>query len=134
FSGPFPTEVISTLLGVPDGDRRQLREWTGLALDRDPDTPTIPARALEASLNQMRYWYGLLGDLRRQPNDGLMCALIEAELETHDGPTRLSDGEIVVFSSLLGAAGNETTTKLLASAAVTFASHPAEYGKVLADP
>src|SRR4029077_8536111 len=44
------------------------------------------------------------------------------------------DGEIVGFCSLLGAAGNETTTKLLASAAVTFASHPAEYGKVLADP
>ncbi len=134
FSGPFPMEVISTLLGVPDADRRQLREWTDLALDRDPDTPAIPARALEASLNQMRYWYELLGDLRRQPNDGLMCALFEAEIETDDGPTRLSDGEIIGFCTLLGAAGNETTTKLLASAAVTFARHPVEYAKVLADP
>ena len=56
FSTPLPMEVIFTLLGVPDADRRQLREWTDLALERDPDTPAIPARALEASLLQMRYW------------------------------------------------------------------------------
>ena len=134
FSTPFPMEVIFTLLGVPHADRRQLREWMDMALDRDPDTPALPPRAVEASLNQMRYWYGLLGDLRRQPNDGLMCALFEAELETDGGTTRLSDGEIIGFCSLLGAAGNETTTKLLANAAVLFARHPSEYRKVLDDP
>ena len=134
FSMPLPMEVIFTLLGVPEADRRQLREWMDLALDRDPDTPTIPPRALEASLHQMRYWYELLGELRRRPNDGLMCALFEAEVETDDGPTRLTDGEIVGFCSLLGGAGNETTTKLLANAAVLFARHPGEYRKVLADP
>src|SRR5207244_3900441 len=80
--------------------------------------------ALEASLHQMRYLYELLGDLRRRPRDGLVCGLLEAELETDGGTTRLSDGEIVGFCSLLGAAGNETTTKLLANAAVLFARHP----------
>ena len=134
FSAPLPMEVIFTLLGVPDGDRHQLREWMDLALDRDPDTPTIPPRALEASLNIMRYWFGLMGELRRRPNDGLMCALFEAELETDEGTTRLTDGEIIGFCSLLGGAGNETTTKLLANAAVLFTRHPAEYGKILADP
>ena len=134
FSTPLPMDVIFTLLGVPEADRRQLREWMDLALDRDPDTPTIPARALEASLHQMRYWYELLGELRRRPTDGLMCALLEAELETDDGPTRLTDGEIVGFCSLLGGAGNETTTKLLANAAVLFARHPLEYRKVLENP
>ena len=134
FSMPLPMEVIFTLLGVPEADRRQLREWMDLALDRDPDTPTIPPRALEASLHQMRYWYELLGELRRRPNDGLMCALFEAEVETDDGPTRLTDGEIVGFCSLLGAAGNETVTKLLANACVLFARHPGEYDKIRTDP
>jgi cytochrome P450 len=133
-SAPLPMDVIFTLLGVPEGDRHQLREWTDVALDRDPDSPAIPPRALEASLNQMRYWYQLLGELRRRPNDGLICALLEAEIETDDGPTRLTDGEIIGFCSLLGAAGNETTTKLLANAVVLFARHPAEHRKVLADP
>ena len=36
--------------------------------------------------------------------------------------------------SLLGAAGSETTTRLLANAAVLFAEYPGEYAKILADP
>jgi cytochrome P450 len=134
FSGPFPMEVIFTLLGVPDSDRRQLREWMDQALDRDPDTPEIPARAVEASLELMRYWFGLLEDMRRHPNDGLMCALMDAEIAADDGgTTRLTDGEIVGFCSLLGGAGTETTTKLLGYAAVLFARHLDAYAQVRAD-
>jgi hypothetical protein len=134
FSSPLPMEVICTLLGIPEGDREQLREWMDVSLDRDPDTPEIPSRALEAMMNTTRYWYELLGDLRRRPNDGLVCALFEAEVETDDGPTRLTDGEIIGFASLLAGAGNETTTKLLANAAVLFHRHPDQYRTVVADP
>src|SRR6185437_7692713 len=94
-----------------------------------------PPRAVEAMMNAMRYWYQLLPALRRRPNEGLICALFDAEIETDDGgTTRLSDGEIVGFCSLLAAAGSETTTRLLANAAVLFAEHPGEYGKILAAP
>jgi len=73
--------------------------------------------------------------LRRRPNHGLICALFDAEIETDDGrTTRLTDGEIIGFCSLLGAAGSETTTRLLANAAILFAGHPREYDKILADP
>src|SRR5262249_56846630 len=41
---------------------------------------------------------------------------------------------VIGFCSLLGAAGSETTTRLLANAAVLFANHPGEYAKILADP
>ncbi len=135
FSTPLPMEVIFTLLGVPPADREQIRHWTDVALDRDPDSPDPPARAVEAMMHAMRYWYQLLPELRRHPNDGLICALFEAEIETEDGgTTRLTDGEIVGFCSLLGAAGSETTTRLLATAAVLFARHPAEYAKILSAP
>jgi cytochrome P450 len=134
FSNPLPMDVIFTLLGVPESDREQIREWTDVALSRDPDSPDPPPHAIEAMMNAMRYWYQLLPELRRRPNDGLICALFEAEIESDEGPTRLSDGEIVGFCSLLGAAGSETTTRLLANAAVLFARHPAEYGKILAAP
>lgn len=134
FSGPFPMEVIFTLIGVPDADRHQLRAWMDRALDRDPDRPDIPPRAIEASLELVRYWFGLLEDLRRQPNDGLMCALMDAEVATDDGgTTRLTDGEIVGFCSLLGGAGTETTTKLLGYAAVLFARQDEAYDTVRAD-
>ena len=35
-------------------------------------------------MNAMRYWYQLLPVLRRRPNDGLICALFDAEIEAHD--------------------------------------------------
>jgi cytochrome P450 len=104
-------------------------------LERDDDTPVIPARAIEAMAAAIQYWFALLPQLRQQPNEGLICALFDAEIEDDDGRlTRLTDGEIVGFCSLIGAAGNETVTKLLANAAVLFARHPDEYAKILSDP
>ena len=130
FSTPLPMEVIFTLLGIPGADRPQVREWMDQALDRDPDTPKLPARAIEAMMHTMRYWLELLATLRSHPNDGLICGLFQAEIETDDGGTsRLTDGEIIGLCSLLGGAGTETTTRLLASAAVLLASHRAEYGR-----
>ncbi len=132
---PLPMEVIFTLLGVPEADRRQVRDWMDTALERDRDTPVLPARAVEAMANNMRYWFGLIGDLRARPNDGLISSLLTVEIEDdRGGMTRLTDGEIAGFCALLGAAGNETVTKLLASAVVLFAGHPAEYATVCADP
>jgi cytochrome P450 len=134
FAAPLPMEVIFTMLGVPDADRWQLRKWMDLSLDRDPDSEAIPPRAMEAMGHLMRYWYGLLENLRRQPNDGLISGLLDAEIEA-DGaaPTRLTDGEIIGFCALLGAAGNETVTKLLANAALLFGRHRGAYDAVRAD-
>jgi cytochrome P450 len=135
FSTPLPMDVIFTLLGVPEADRRQLREWIDLALARDPGNPEMPPRALEAGMQGVRYWFELLPALRKHPNDGLIASLFDVEIETDDGgSTRLTDGEIVGFCSLIGAAGSETTTRLLAFAALLFARHPYQYAKILADP
>jgi len=135
FSTPLPMDVIFTLLGVPEADRRQLREWTDISLARDPGTDAVPPRAIAAGLESLRYWFQLVQDLRRHPNDGLICGLFDVEMETDDGrATRLTDGEIIGFCSLLGAAGSETTTRLLGSAAVLFARHSDQYARILADP
>ena len=133
-SMPLPMEVIFTLLGVPESDRHTLREWMDLSLERDRDTPVIPERAMVAMAQMMQHWIEFVEQLRRRPNDGLVAALLEAEVEGDDGtPTRLTDGEIVGFCSLLATAGNETVTKLLANACVLFARHPQEYARICAD-
>ena len=41
FAAPFPVEVISRMLGVPAGERQQIRHW----LDREPRARTGPDRA-----------------------------------------------------------------------------------------
>jgi cytochrome P450 len=135
FSTPLPMDVIFTLLGVPGADRRQLRHWIDVSLSRDPGSDAIPPRAKEAGAQALQYWFGLVQELRRRPNDGLICGLFDVELEGDDGaPTRLTDGEIVGFCSLLGAAGSETTTRLLGFAALLFSRHPDQYRVVLDDP
>ena len=115
-------------------DRRQIA-WVEFALSPDPGTGAIPSRAIEAGMNTMQYWFQLVQDLRAHRNDGLISGLFDVELEDDEGGgTRLSDGEIVGFCSLLGAAGSETTTRLLGFAALLFAQHPEQYAKILADP
>jgi cytochrome P450 len=134
-SMPLPMDVIFTLLGVPEGDRHWLRERMDLSLERDRDTPVVPERALVAMAEMMQFWVQFVDELRRRPNDGLVAALLDAEVEGDDGaPSRLTGGEIVGFCSLLGSAGNETVTKLLANACVLFARHPEEYDKIRQDP
>jgi cytochrome P450 len=135
FATPLPMEVIFTLLGVPDGDRRQLRAWMDCALERDRDSPVVPGRAIEAMMGLRRYWFELIPRLRTAPNDGLICGLLEVEVESGEGGgARLTDNEVAGFCALLGAAGNETVTKLLGNAAFLFARHPGEWSRVLADP
>ena len=51
FSTLLPMEVIFTMLGVPTADRRQLRHWMDVSLERDPDSPAFPARSVEAMMN-----------------------------------------------------------------------------------
>ncbi len=135
FATLLPMDVIFTLLGVPEADRRPLRRWMDVSLERDSDTPAIPARAIEGGMEVRRYFWEFVQTLRRRPAPGLVNDLLAAEIEGDDGrPTRLTDGEIIGFCALLGAAGNETTTKLLADAIVLFARHRDEWAKVLADP
>ncbi len=134
-SAPLPMEVIFTMLGVPDADRRQLRHWMDQSLVRDRDTGAIPSPAIDAMMQLLRYWFALVADLRKQPNDGLISGLLDVQIDSGNGaPTKLTDGEIAGFCALLGAAGNETTTKLLANAAVLLARNPDAYASIVAEP
>ena len=36
FSALFPVEIISRMLGVPEGERQQIRHWLDLSLHREP--------------------------------------------------------------------------------------------------
>src|SRR5262249_26610889 len=42
FAARLPMDVVSELLGVPEGDRDELREWADLVLHRDPGISEVP--------------------------------------------------------------------------------------------
>ena len=135
FAAPFPVEVISAILGVPEADRQQIRHWTDAMLLRRPNDPNPTPEGMHAGLSQILYFLELIKDRRVHPSDGMIDQLIAVEVEGDDGRMqRLTDEEVAGFSTLLAAAGSETVTKLVGSAVVLFARNPGEWQKVLADP
>jgi cytochrome P450 len=134
-SGPFPVEVICTLLGVPAGDRQQIRHQVDLLLYREPGDLNATEEGTKAALAFGSYLYDLVVDKRAHPSDDLLSALCTVEAVRDDGErSQLDDVEITAFAALLVAAGSETVTKLVASAVVLFARNRDEWRKVRGDP
>ena len=135
FSGPFPVEIICRMLGVPEGERQQIRHWLDLMLERRPGERDPTPEGMVAAMELVSYFLELVAEKRRRPADDMTSRLIQAEMVRPDGrTTRLDDEEIAGFLSLLGGAGSETVTKLVANAAVLFHRHPDQYDAVIADP
>jgi hypothetical protein len=86
-------------------------------------------------LNAAAYCYGLVQERRAQPADDMISTLIAAEIERDNGErTSLGDDEITLFAMLVGGAGTETVTKLVANAVAAFARHPEQWRKLLEEP
>jgi cytochrome P450 len=135
FAGPFPIEIICEILGVPAGDRQQLRHWTDAMLEIDEGSPFPKPAGIEASINLMGYMHALVTDKRTAPSDDMIGHLIEAQVEREDGTVEaLTDDEITGFLGLLVGAGSETVTKLVGNAAMTFEEWPDERERLKADP
>ena len=88
FSGPFPVEVICSIVGVPEGDRQQIRHWTDRLLEREVGNPFPTAAGIEAAIASAEYMQALIRDKRRNPSDDMIGDLIEAEVERDDGTGR----------------------------------------------
>lgn len=129
FAGKLPMDVISELMGVPEADRTQVRAWADGVMHRDEGVTDVPPSAVEASINLIVYYQGMVAERRKKPTDDLTTALLEAEI---DGD-RLTDDEILGFMFLMVIAGNETTTKLLANAAFWGHKNPDQLTSVYAD-
>jgi len=135
FSAPFPVEIISRMLGVPEGERQQIREWLDATLHREPgDMDPTPA-GQTAMIEMSGYFYELAIERRRRPVDDMLSRLTQVTVDHGDGvETGLDDEEIAGFASLIGGAGAETVTKLVGNAVVLFAAHPDQWQAVVADP
>ncbi len=133
FSALFPNDVITTMLGVPEEDRDQIRHWVDLLLERHPGEIAVPATGFEASMNTGIYYYKLIQDRRAAPQDDMISRLIETEIERDGQVEKLTDVDIAGFATLLGGAGAETVTKLIGNAIVAFADFPDQWQKLRAD-
>jgi cytochrome P450 len=134
FGARLPVMVISALLGAPEEDEAQLREWSDEMLHIDPgEMMGSKMNGIQQSVHD--YWQAIIDDRRRHPRDDIMSELMTAELEEADGSTRiLSDAEIHAFMGLLSGAGNETVARFLGWSAVGLDEFPDERAKLVANP
>jgi cytochrome P450 len=134
FAALFPVEVISTILGVPEGERQQVRLWVDTFLHREEGNPNTTQEGMEASLHMAGYMLDLARLKRREPDGRLISKLTEAVLVDEEGREQhLSDEDVAAFSVLIAGAGSETVTKLIGSGVVLFDQHPDQWALVQAD-
>jgi len=134
FTAPFPVEVITTMLGVPEEHAQQVRLWIDESLHREIGQVDNSEKAMQINIETGMFYYDLVQKRRAEPKDDLFSKLIAAEVEREDGTkAKLDDIDIAGFATLLGAAGAETVTKLVGNAVYMFAKHPDQWQKLLDD-
>jgi cytochrome P450 len=135
FSAHFPIEIISRMLGIPERERRTIRERLDLSLHREPGELEPTPEGAQAIMETGIYLYELAAEKRQNPGDDMISRLTQVTVDRGDGvETGLDDEEIAGFATLLGGAGAETVTKLVGNAVVLFAQNPEQWQKVVDDP
>jgi cytochrome P450 len=130
FAARLPMDVISEMLGVPEGDRDTLRGLADAVVHREEGMYDIPPAGMAAAAELLGYFTDVVAERRRRPGDDLSAALLTAEI---DGD-RLNDAEVVGFLFLMIIAGNETTAKLLGNALYWLWRNPEQRRAVDGDP
>jgi cytochrome P450 len=132
----LPVQATLVLLGVPEEDRHQLVAHTNAILayeDRELGEETAATR--DAAGAMAAYAAALLEDRRRSPGDDLFSAMVTAEVEDGaGGRAPLSDLELLMFFSLLVAAGSETTRNAIALGMAALIDHPHQLALLAGDP
>ena len=129
---PLPFAVITEMLGMPDADRDQLREWSHavvqlLDITITPDdarTAAIAAEHMRTHVREAITWK------RSNLGDDLLTALLTAE----DEGDVLSEEELVDQVMLLFIAGHETTVNLIGNGTLALLRHPDQLRRWRDDP
>ncbi|MGF6882391.1 cytochrome P450 [Nocardia sp. GAS34] len=105
FAGPFPTEVISELVGVPQADRDMVRKLGMEIMYTEDESTDLRPEAMQAVGALVGYYTELTIERAQRRGDDLLSGLLDAA----DGDDRLTPEEIVGVLILLVGAGIETT-------------------------
>jgi len=132
FAFPLPFQVITELLGMPSGDRDQLRVWShSLTRVLEPVLDDVALREVADAFDHMQdYVDEAIGWKRRNPADDLLSGLIAAE---EDGDS-LSADELVDQVVLLYLAGHETTVNLIGNGTLALLRNRDQLALLAADP
>ena len=127
-----PMRTIGYLLGIPEGDQQAIRDKGGSQLNLKEGTfRAVPRDFLEHSHEMFSNYVDWRVD---HPSDDLMTQLLNAEVEDDGGTRRLTRSEVLLYTSMIAGAGNETTTRLIGFLGQLLAEHPDQRRQIVENP
>lgn len=125
---PLPMTIITEILGVPAADHHKFHKWSKAVVSLS--SPNVTMRVIPPVWMFIRYLRRFFKVRRRNPQDDLATALIEAE----EAGDKLSEDELLAMVFLLLIAGHETTVNLIGSGTLALLEHADEMEKLRRDP
>jgi cytochrome P450 len=127
-----PMRTIGYLLGIPEQGQQRIRDKTDRALGIKEGTANVVTADTFEKSYQMFVDY--IEWRAEHPSDDLMTQLLNAEIEEVDGTRRpLSRTEVLLYTSMIAGAGNETTTRLIGFIGQLLSDHPDQRGQLVDD-
>ena len=130
---PLPANIVFSLMGVPEQDYAQVKQWCGyraaLSFGRPAAGDQVAIATTMAAYR--RYMRDLVDAKTREPGDDLASDLIAIHREA---PERLSLDEIASILFSLSFAGHETTTGLIGNTVRRLLEDPARWAGIVREP
>ena len=132
-AAPLPAIVTAEMLGVPTRDHQLLKKWSAdfaEMLGNFQHNPDRAAGVLKSTEEMVAYFRDAVREQRERPRDGLVSALLAAEI---DGD-RFTEDEVIANVIVTMVGGQETTTNLIGNGIVTLLRNPESMARLREDP
>ena len=132
YAEPLPVAIIAELLGVPEDQRDNLRDWSQRIV-RMYDyrrTPEDEAKAQLAADAFAEFMKRIVDERRAHPGDDLLTALAEVEAAGE----RLNERELIATAVLLLNAGHEASVNGFGNGFMQLFRHPDALAQMTANP
>ena len=118
----IPMRTIGYLLGIPEQNQATIRDNSNESITlKDGEFGGVREDLFENSYEMFADYIDWRAD---HPSDDLMTQLLNAEVEEDGTLRRLTRTEVLMYTSMVAGAGNETTTRLIGFTGQLLAEHP----------
>ncbi len=126
-----PMRTIGYLLGIPEENQETIRASNNHLNLEDGSLHVVPQDLFERTYEVFAEYIDWRAD---HPSDDLMTQLLNAEIEEDGVTRRLTRTEVLLYTSTIAGAGNETTTRLIGFAGQLLAEHPDQRRQITENP
>jgi cytochrome P450 len=128
----MPMRVIGMLLGFPEESLEAARDRATAHLSTEAGQPMEVA---SSGFDDGRMFADYIDWRTSHPSDDIVTELLNVEFQDDTGEVRkLTRAELQMYVSLVSAAGNETTGRLIGWMGKVLAEHPDQRRELVADP